>query len=259
MDNPAPVTEAEIQAYADGVLPEGRRAAVEAWLATRPEEAESIAAYRRVRDGLRELYDPVLGEPLPSTFRLPKARRARWGRYAAAAACFIAVFALGTFTGLLLHSRYPIADLRDALPSQMVHRAAVAHVVYAPEVRHPVEVTAAEQAHLVGWLSKRLGTKVSAPKLEPEGLTLVGGRLLPGEKAPAASLMYETRDGRRVTLYWSPETRHRGETQLRYARQGRVDVFYWIDEECGYALASADFSKDELRRVALLAHEQLEK
>ena len=38
--------------------------------------------------------------------------------------------------------------------------AAVAHVAYAPEVRHPVEVAASDQAHLVAWLSKRLGTKL---------------------------------------------------------------------------------------------------
>ena len=41
----APITESELQAYADGRLDAKRRMAVEAWLATRPEEAERIADY----------------------------------------------------------------------------------------------------------------------------------------------------------------------------------------------------------------------
>ena len=35
-----------------------------------------------------------------------------------------------------------------------VRQASFAHAVYSPEIRHPVEVTAAEQDHLVQWLSK---------------------------------------------------------------------------------------------------------
>ena len=43
----------------------------------------------------------------------------------------------------------------------------------------------------MAWLSKRLGTTLRAPKLDAEGLSLVGGRLLPaegttGQAAPAA-------------------------------------------------------------------------
>src|SRR4029077_19767401 len=48
-----PVTEAELQAYADGRLPAERYKAVEAWLATRPEESERIAAYRRLAHEVR--------------------------------------------------------------------------------------------------------------------------------------------------------------------------------------------------------------
>ena len=47
---------------------------------------------------------------------------------------------------------------RRARPlSEFARQAVLAHVVYSPEVRHPVEVRAAQQEHLVQWLSKRLG------------------------------------------------------------------------------------------------------
>ena len=55
-----------------------------------------------------------------------------------------------------------------------------AHSVYVPEVRHPVEVRAAEEAHLVRWLAKRVGADLRAPALGGAGWKLMGGRLLPG-------------------------------------------------------------------------------
>ena len=64
--------------------------------------------------------------------------------------------------------------------AMIARRAAIAHATYSPEVRHPVEVGADDEQHLVGWLSKRLGIKLRAPKLDEAGMSLVGGRLLPG-------------------------------------------------------------------------------
>ena len=64
----APITESELQAYADGRLEPKRRMEVEAWLATRPDEAERIADYRRIAKELRSIYDPVIAESLPPRF-----------------------------------------------------------------------------------------------------------------------------------------------------------------------------------------------
>ena len=44
----------------------------------------------------------------------------------------------------------------SASPVSLARSAAIAHAVYTPEVRHPVEVGAEQEAHLVQWLSKRL-------------------------------------------------------------------------------------------------------
>ena len=73
------VTEADLQAYADGKLPEERRAAVAAWLAAHPEDAERIESYRQIGQELRSSYDSVLDEPVPErlarTVRMGRARR----------------------------------------------------------------------------------------------------------------------------------------------------------------------------------------
>ena len=129
---------------------------------------------------------------------------------------------------------------------------------YAAEVQHPVEPRA--RGELLDWLSERLRMKVQAPELHAAGLAFLGGRLLPGDAAAAALLMYEGQSGQRVTLYWGPEFRQARETGLLYASGERgMRVYYWLDDECGYALASAELSQEELHAVAKMAHEQLEK
>jgi hypothetical protein len=62
--------------------------------------------------------------------------------------------------------------------------------------------------------------------------------------------MYQTERGRRLTLYVRAETAPHRETAFRYARENNVGVFYWIDREQAYAIASADLSKEELLRAA---------
>ncbi|HEX6268260.1 MAG TPA: anti-sigma factor [Burkholderiales bacterium] len=252
-----PITEADLQAYADGRLDESRRLAVEAWVAARPEEVERIADYRRLADALRGAYDPVLAEPLPE--RLSQALRParQFRRYAAVAAWLVLGIAVGLVAGWQLHdSRSPAAPVGDA-GALMAHRAAIAHATYSPEVRHPVEVGADQEAHLVAWLSKRLGAPLRAPKLESVGYSLVGGRLLPGESGPVAHFMYQCNQGTRVTLYVRTEAATNQETAFRYAKDGNVRVFYWIDRKLGYALSSGDISKDDLFKVANAVYRQL--
>ena len=88
--------------------------------------------------------------------------------------------------------------------SRFITNALAAHSVYVPEVRHPTEVAAVDQAHLNKWPSKRPGTKVKAPVVAKEGYQLVVIRLLPGEKVPAVQFMYENDGGKRLTFYVSP-------------------------------------------------------
>jgi anti-sigma factor RsiW len=252
-----PVTEAELQAYADDRLAPERRAAVEAWLAVRTEDAERVADFRRLGGALRATFDPLLEEPVPAHLERAARRSAGWRRYAVAAACAALGFAVGVPAGWQLSgTRLGTPSASDAM--FMARRAAIAHVTYSPEVSHPVEVGADQEAHLVAWLSKRLGVRVRAPKLEEAGLGLVGGRLLPGESGPVAHFMYQTSNGRRLTMYVRAEASKNRETAFRYSRENNVGVFYWIDRDCGYALASADLTREELLNVATLVYKQLE-
>jgi anti-sigma factor RsiW len=252
-----PITEGDLQAYADGRLPEARRGAVEAWLATRPEEAERIAAYRRLAQEVRAAYDSMMSEPVPERLAQAASPRRSLRRYAAVAGWVILGVAIGAPVGWQAR---PERVVTQSAPdgSVIARRAAVAHATYSPEVRHPVEVGADEEQHLVTWLSKRLGVKVKAPRLDDAGMALVGGRLLPGENGPVALFMYQNQTGRRLTLYVRTEATRNRQTAFRYARENNVGVFYWIDREVGYALSSADLSRDELLKLANVVYKQLE-
>lgn len=202
---------------------------------------------------LHERFDPVLLEPVPARLHL---RRPPWIGYARAAA----VLAVGIAIGLALPLAWrgaPEAGLAGmpaapALPA----RAARAHLVYAAEVRHPVEVDASQQEHLVAWLSKRLGTKLKVPVLAAEGYELLGGRLLPGPEGPVAQFMYQESGGRRLTLYVSARAKDEGQTAFRFVREGTVSVFYWIDGNWGYAL-SGEVERPVLSRISTSVYRQL--
>jgi len=162
--------------------------------------------------------------------------------------------ATGAAAGWMLAEWHTSRPAGDAEP--LAQRAAIAHAVYAPEVRHPVEVRVDEKAHLTAWLSKRLQAEVRPPDLDAEGFALLGGRLLPGEGTspritlPAAQFMYESANGRRMTLYVRNAEDAERQLPPRYGRVGSVGVFGWIEGRLACALASGDMSPGELRRLA---------
>ena len=137
----------------------------------------------------------------------------------------------------------------------LADRAARAYTVFTPEVLHPVEVTAENEAHLVKWLSKRLGAPLRAPALSGLGYELVGGRLLADRRGPAALFVYENQEGERLTVYVRRAAAGK-ETAFRYTYKDRVGVFYWIDGPLAYAIAG-EIEKPRLLEVANAIYRQL--
>ncbi|GAA0794259.1 hypothetical protein GCM10009078_14560 [Cupriavidus gilardii] len=132
-----------------------------------------------------------------------------------------------------------MAQAPDALPlpaadvTSLPRRAAIAHVVYSPDVKRPVALAADQEDQLVAWLSRRLGAQVNPPKLGSVGYELIGGRLLPGASGPVAQFMYHDVTGQRLTLYVTTENAANKDTGFRFAQEGPVNVFYWIDGKFG--------------------------
>jgi anti-sigma factor RsiW len=265
--NPLDITEDDLHAYVDGALPPARRAEIEAYLVQYPDDAERVRVYQAQNLALKALFNPVLAEPLPDHLHAltvqpvnPTVNRKKWPNLKSWSlqriAAGVLVAALGGVAGWLGHAQYQGLE-RMAQVVPLSRQAAVAHVVYSPDARRPVEVTADQEEALVKWLSKRLGTPVSPPKLGALGYELVGGRLLPGNAGPVAQFMYQDGSGQRMTLYVTTESAGKPETGFRFAREGQVNVFYWVDGKFGYAL-SAGIDKGELAKVATAVYDQLE-
>jgi len=253
-----------LSAFVDGELPAGERAAIEAQLAQQPQAAARVAAWRAQKAALQALcgapqrserserVGPSVGqsdaddEPAFIVVRRPTP----WWQRVGLAACWLAAgagiaLALGPLAPRLTGGAW---NGLGGQPPSFAERADIAYAVYTPERRHPVEVAANEEEHLINWLSKRLNRPLSVPSLQEYGYSLVGGRLLPGEAGPAAQFMYENTSGARLTLYITGIARD--ETAFRLFRDGNRRTFYWVSDRMGYAL-SGPISEDKLRSIAI--------
>lgn len=280
-----PITEAELHALVDGQLTPERQREIEAALASRPDEALRVESYRAQKRELRALFDPVLEEAPPQ--RVLRAARPRTPWYLQRLAAGIAIALVSGATGWGLHGGVSTMAPSTALTQQgpasitmasatgFAQRAAVAHAVYSPEQRRPVEVDAEHEDQLIAWLSKRMGAPMKPPHLQAVGYALEGGRLLPGGQGPVAQFMYRDESGSRLTLYVSNEIGELGtsaatksdatastpmvanqDTAFRFAREGKVNVFYWVEGPFGYAI-SADADRAALARVSGEVYRQL--
>ena len=277
--NPAPIDDLTLHAWLDGELTPERSKEVAAWLQANPEAAARVRLWAADRELLRTRLDGVLDEPVPAALEQVLWRRAPaqrgwlgagWQRWAAA----IAVFALGGTLGAALMWRMQapavaVANSAGAAEPAWVRRAAVAHAVYVPEVRHPVEVKAQEE-HLSRWLTKRLDVPVKLFDLRAQGFELVGGRLLPDAAGPSAQLMYQQiaapgasgADAKpvRVTVYLRKPDRDTP-AAFRFERQGALGMFYWVEGAtaqggpCGYALVG-ELPRERLLAMAQAIYEQ---
>lgn len=250
-----PIPDDELMACADGQLPPERRAAVEAAVAADPALAARLAGLRAQNAALREGLDGWLDEPIPERLLAaaapPPAPRAwdAWRPFLAVAATLLVGLATGWYGRDLLLER-------AGTPTTFARAAAFTHVLYAADQRRPVEVWANEEKGLVTWLTRRLGVQAHAPDLNALGFALVGGRLVAGHQKPTALLMYENAEKQRLTLQWRRNDPDVQETAFRYAVENGVGVFYWIDEDCSYAL-SGRLDKADLLAVARVVYGQL--
>jgi len=266
---PSPLTDTELHALVDGQLSATERAAAEARLAQDPTARDTLARWMQQRDRLRSLHADVLAEPIPSSLLAAaqqtvgaQQRWQQWSRLGGMAAGVVLAFGAGWLANTAWQTQGAGRLAAQATPaSEFVRQARFAYTVYSPEVRHPVEVAAAERDHLVQWLSKRLGKPLKVPNLAPQGYGLVGGRLLPGESGARAQFMFQNARGTRVTLYLGAMDGHAAapasqETAFRFASDGGVPSFYWVDQGFGYAL-SGPLDRATLMQLADTVYRQL--
>ena len=257
------ITDDLLSAYVDGELEAADRERVEAWLQSHPEDRARVQAWQADRAALAALFSPVLDEPAPAALKATVWRRhgpPRWAMAAAAAGLLLAGGVLGGAGAWQWQSKAHAVQLAQ-VKQQMaagtaqgwVQRAAFAHSIYTNEPRHAVEVGAQEE-HLSRWLTRRIDIPVKLFDLKAQGFELVGGRLLPDGPGKSAQLMYQDAEKRRVTVYLrKPE--QGADTAFRFEQQGKLGMFYWVEEGAGYALVG-DLPRELLLALAKSIYDQ---
>ncbi|TWF54306.1 anti-sigma factor family protein [Neorhizobium alkalisoli] len=256
MNENRPVSEAELHAYVDGFLGEEDSARVEAHLAANPDLAGMVADWQAQSAGLQAAFAGA-ATPKENDIRLisdivakASKRPASQPRHRLAlAASAILVFGLGLAAGHYGPKIFEAPQIELTATEILPREARDAFLIYASEVRHPVEVFANEEAHLATWLGKKLSVaNLKVPNLQTLGFRLVGGRLLPVDGRPGAMFMYEDGSGQRITVLVARNAENRT-TSFRFASADEIETFYWIDGDLGYAV-TGEISRDMLQKIA---------
>mgnify|MGYP007017177297 CR=1 FL=1 len=245
------IDENDLHAFLDGQLTAEQEAVVLAWLESDPDARKRLHDYAEQKlltaigaaeaahdsdpEHTRELADE-LGTRLQRS--LGRRRPLVWLRQAAA---IVALVAAGWTTNELYHH-----VIADRLPTYVVE-ATGAHLVFAEGPVPQVGASSPTGAELARLLSARLGEQVDIPELSPIGLKLVGGKVMGGMDHLLAGLVYEDREGHRLTICLSP--RDDGPADgLHMAEVGGVRVGYWSNGEQSYVIV-ADTSETQLQAI----------
>lgn len=241
-----------LHAYVDNEMSPEQRAEFEKVLLGDPERAERAESFRRQRELLKRAYDPALDEALPAslaaTLRTGGRVTVRPHIAMVAALALVLLGGLGGWFAAQEKGEVKVADI--------AREAITAHEVYAVEVRHPVEVAAADKDHLQAWLSKRIGTPFKLPDLTADGYTLVGGRLLAANEGPAAQLMYEDAARNRITIFLTAQDTDT-ETAVHVEEKGKLIACYWRDGKLAFAVAG-ELDLDPMMKLARAVYDQFE-
>ena len=254
------INEDDLLAYVDQRLSKDRRAAVERLAEANAAVRARLLADEAARQSLRQRLSPILDLPIPDRLRvdviLRRRRETMHWRMRAAAACLVLMIGGGAagweahdFTAQRLSSAQRAAITLTAADAISAHR------VFVVETVHPVEVGAAQEPHLIQWLSRRLGHPLAVPDLAGQGYTLMGGRLLPAGNEAAAQFMYESAPGHRLTVYVRVSAGD--DTQFRFVESRGVSAFSWIDQGLGFAIVGA-IDRPQLLDIADTVYQQVD-
>jgi anti-sigma factor RsiW len=240
-----------LHAYADGEIAGQESRVLDERLASDPEARGKVEAWRRQKAWLKEAFDPVLKEAVPPQIRAALRQRRSFSFSPQALAAALALLVIGASTGWFanLHVNAPKA-------MQFADLAIEAHELYTRENRHAVEVAANDSEHLTSWLSKRVGQKLVIPDLTARGYTFLGGRLLSAGTQPAAQLMYEDANKRRITIFL---TANQGgvETKFLVEEKHGVSACFWLDGPLGFVIAGVT-SRDDIMGLANMVYQSFD-
>lgn len=229
------IRDIDLLAYADGLLdtdPE-RKAVVAAYLRKHPAEAAKVRDYIDQNDAIRQLYDPVLAEPIPERLQaiLEHGPEKTLGHVARAVIAASLLLAAG-FVGWMIGQR----GQSELWPGQDFVKQTMTAYGHSSVTSDTDRDNALQEAmQPLDWLSEQIAVPVQPPDLTPQGFTLVEKQLLTANGPQIAQVTYADPDGRRLSLFlrtrWQEEV-----SQFHFAENEDVTMVYWLEGPLVYAL-----------------------
>ncbi|MFV2057453.1 MAG: hypothetical protein ACC707_13350 [Thiohalomonadales bacterium] len=166
----------------------------------------------------------------------------------------VASLVVGVIVGWTTHNVVN-AYTRNNSP-EVAQSAIDAHIFYAAESEHAVEVSAKHKKHLRDWIKFNLKTALEPVNLKKFGFDLMGGRILPLKGKLAGQYMYSnSSDELRLTIYMSAYLQDTSGTQLKCEIVDKSDdlplsACGWRKEKIVYYVIS-NLSIEKMQEISL--------
>jgi anti-sigma factor RsiW len=231
--NDTPLSEADIHAYADGLLASDRAGQLHQYLGSRPGEARRVAFYGRLNAQIKQAFRHH-DELLPPRASLPWMSKTPWRT--ALRRKFVPL-------GLPLG---PIAAVRTALALAVALIAVsgwiAATQVSAQALNNTAVMALAQTSDIrVDAVDPSLATSGGqpAPDIMPVGLRLAAKKLVRlGPYSRAAEFVYLNADGKPVVLLTASSLTARAEPNWTAHRVGNIRLLTWTTQRERYVLAA---------------------
>lgn len=230
-----PPSERDLHAYVDHQLSDADRRLVETYLAAQPEVAAQVEAWQQDAQQLRAALSGTLQHPAnpdhdPLVIRQRLKRQTR--RHMASAALLLIAVGIGGLSG------WQAREMTMTGASPPMTDAMQAYRMFAQQGLLPADLKVQNNGDMQAWLDRYFNHANRLPDLQNAGFKAVSARLLSTDQGPAAMVLYEDQDGRKVSFYIRPPGPKNKLLPRGSRSDGELQAEYWSGAGYNYAMVS---------------------
>jgi anti-sigma factor RsiW len=230
-----PPSVSDLHAYVDHQLSDADRRLVETYLAAQPEVAAQVEAWQQDAQQLRAALSGALQRPAnpdldPAVIRQRLKRQSR--RNLASAAVLLIAVSVGGLSGWQAREMTMVGAPPPMTDAMQAYR------MFAQQGILPADFKVQSNGDMQTWLDHYFTRANRLPDLQSAGFKAVSGRLLSTEQGPAAMVLYEDQNGRKVSFYIRPPGPKNKLLPRGSRSDGELQAEYWSGAGYNYAMVS---------------------
>ncbi|OOV90164.1 anti-sigma factor family protein [Pseudomonas sp. MF4836] len=230
-----PPSEHDLHAYVDHRLSDSDRRLLETYLGSHPELAAQVQAWQQDAQHLRAALGGALQQapnPQLDPVQIRQRLKHQVRRQLASAALLLIAVGLGGFSG------WQAREMTLANGTPPMTDALQAYRLFAQEQILPADFKVDDSRAMQTWLDRYFTQATRLPDLQSAGFKAVSARLLSTEQGPAAMVLYQDPDGRKLSFYIRPPGPQNKLLPRGSRRDGELQAVYWSDSGYNYAMVS---------------------